>query len=499
MPIDCFARRRALAPSIVFIRRLVAALLCSAASLASTAFADASAPWTPSAAGRHRLALLADEAGLDLPLSHWPLPRAAVARALDGLAPSLPPALDEARSRLRDELSEQQGVQVSLAVRSRREALAGFGDDPTPGSSVGARSPEVGNGVVALQLGGRIDEDHADGATRATRLRPDNSALATELLGVQLQAWAHRNWWGPGWQSSLVLGNNAPPMIGIGLQRASASTSESPWLSWLGPWTAEFFVARMEDTGGANLIGTRVTARPFPLIELGFTRAAQWGGFGRPRSFKSFLRAMAGKGINPNTPQEQRQDPANSLAGMDARVRCPAPLRCAGYVQAMGEDEAGFAPSKYLTLLGLEAWTADGRERYTAEYVATSCRSWFGQIAERGCAYRNAAYPLGYTSAERWMGAAAGPDSRVVTLGWMNVDLGTTLRLHAGRIGAQMGRFAATDDPRTSGPLLGVAGRQVFQWRSAAVTGELDWLRVRAAERTRQEARVGVQMRWAFE
>ena len=49
----------------------------------------ASVPYTPSWPVRHHLQLLADHAGLALPLSHWPLPAAAVQEALAALPPRL--------------------------------------------------------------------------------------------------------------------------------------------------------------------------------------------------------------------------------------------------------------------------------------------------------------------------------------------------------------------------------------------------------------------------
>ena len=58
----------------VYARRaLMAGLLAACASVG----AEPSVPWMPGAAARHRLELLVDEAGLDLPLTHWPLPRRA--------------------------------------------------------------------------------------------------------------------------------------------------------------------------------------------------------------------------------------------------------------------------------------------------------------------------------------------------------------------------------------------------------------------------------------
>jgi len=43
------------------------------------------------------------------------------------------------------------------------------------------------------------------------------------------------------------------------------------------------------------LIGLRVTAQPLPYLELGASRAFQWGGENRPESFDSFWDAVIGK------------------------------------------------------------------------------------------------------------------------------------------------------------------------------------------------------------
>ena len=84
--------------------------------------------------------MLVDESGLELPLTHWPLPRAAVTRALDALPRELPLALDAARERVAAELRAAEGPALSLGVRGRGEVLSGFGDESTPGSWLGGRS-----------------------------------------------------------------------------------------------------------------------------------------------------------------------------------------------------------------------------------------------------------------------------------------------------------------------------------------------------------------------
>jgi hypothetical protein len=111
---------------------------------------------------------------------------------------------------------------------------------------------------------------------------------------------------------------------------------------------------------------------------------------------------------------------------------------------------------------------------------------------ESGCAYRNHAYPQGWASAGRWIGHGAGPDSRLLTLGWLHAS-GASLRLHAGSVGSRVGSTSpTTDDPATSGRLVGVSARWHFAWSpGVSVAPEIDWLRVRAAQGRHSEARVG--------
>ena len=452
----------------------------------------------PSAAGRHQLELLVDEAGLDLVITHWPLPRAAVSSALDALPSALPIDLDRARAQLRRELDALARASASLTLRNTDDTLAGYGDDATRGSSIGLRSTTFGAAAYTAQFGARVDAQAQGTARGGGTWRFEESAVALEAGGVQLQGWSHRSWWGPGWQSSLVLGNNAPALIGLGLQRASASRSDSRWLAWLGPWNFEFFIARGDGAGQSEspfLVGQRLTLRPFANLEIGLTRTAQWGGSGHDQSARSFLNMLAGIGLNADTAAQKRADPANELAGYDFRLRCPFGVRCAGYVQLIGEDRAGLWPSRFLGLYGVEAWSADGGQRYHAEVAETGCRAPIGRAMLTPCAYRNSAYPDGYASAGRWLGAGVGPDSRLFTLGWLDAASGTSLRLDVGRIGAGIGAYTPqTRDAATSGRLVGMSARREFRWVATTITPTLDWIRIAAPAGTRRELRAGATL-----
>jgi hypothetical protein len=455
----------------------------------------------PDAPTRHDIELLVDEAHLDLIVTQWPLPRAAVVHALDRLPADLPPSQERARDRVRRAIGVENASQATVRLLSRGDALAGYGDDSTRGSSIAARSDTVGNDYVAGRIGVRADA--ISGLQEQGRLRLEDSALVTEAFGIELQAFSRRNWWGPGWQSSLTLSNNAPAFNGFGLQRASGSRSESPWLSWLGPWNYDMFIGRTEDGPGFSkpyFFGQRLTFKPFSLLEIGLTRTAQWGGQGREQTFRSFLHMLTGKDANADTSAQLANDPANEEAGFDFRLRCPSGLRCATYLQLTGEDQAGVMPSKFLGLYGVEWWSADGDQRYFLEYAETGCRSPIGRPFVEGCAYRNTAYPQGYTNDGRWIGSSAGPDSRIVTLGWSDVALGASVRLSAGKVGSRIGTFSPEPlDPTTSGRLISVAARKSISWGGTTLTPELDWFHVAAPDGGTHQLRIGATVTIALD
>jgi hypothetical protein len=458
----------------------------------------ASVPWTPSASARHAIEVLVDDGGLALTTSQWPLPRDAVLHAIQAMPTPQTPALEEARALVLSELRDQQFARTDLIVRKHADALTGFGEDATPGSSLLLRSGVLEGPHLAMQVGGRLDSVADDGTDNATA-RLDDSAVVADAFGVQAQAWAHRSWWGPGWQSALPLSNNAPPLDGVGFQRAEVVPSESPWLSWLGPWNMDFFLAATVGEGpgkGGNplVTGWRWTARPFSHLEIGLTRMAQFGGEGHQESLGSFLRAIVGSHANAQTVAAQSHDSGNGLAGYDIRVRCPDGWRCALYGQAIGEDDRKHLPYKFLNVLGTELWSADGANRVFLEAVETGCRvTWEGEPIPN-CAYRNYAYPGGYTSGLRWLGASAGADAQVVTLGWVNSEWDSSIRLDQGHIGSNYGAFAPLGATAgTAGALWAFSARRSWHFGPATLTPQFDWTRVSTHDGVRVDSRFGVE------
>ena len=314
-------------------------------------------PYMPSWQARHHLERLVDEAGLQITTTHWPLPASAVQNALADLPGDLSPLLLESKEFISEELRQlRRKGQADAQFRNRAEAPVGFGENYTPGSSLKLSSAATEFGSAGLPVAARIGvrvEDNPNslqtnfmgglGKNSRTQAKLDNTALVAEISGFNVQAVAHQNWWGPGWESSLINSNNIPPWIGIGFQRSEVKPSKSEWLSWLGPWTLEMFVARAQDPilvanqpDGFYLISQRLTLKPWPWVEIGLTRDTQMGGAGRASGVTNILTqafTTAGEHTFQNSLQ---QDSSNGVAGYDVRLNCPKGVHCSAYFQWMG-------------------------------------------------------------------------------------------------------------------------------------------------------------------
>lgn len=482
--------------------RILVPFALSAAVLACSAQAQtaASAPYTPSWQVRHHLQLLVDHAGLALPLTHWPLPAAAVEQALTDLPASLGGSgldLQGARDAVLRELGTRRTqASLRLQLRNSGEGLTGFDENYTPGSSLQAVSQEKRVDAGALSLAGRLgvrveqasnslqQQFSGTGAEARYPLRLEGSAAVLGWEGWNLQAFSHRHWWGPGWQSSLINGSNNPAWNGFGIQRGSVKPSSSPWLSWMGPWNLDVFVARAQDPvvvsnqpQGFLYSGMRLTMRPQPWLEVGLSRGMQEAGAGRPGGVKEFVKAFFGQQTNQNPGDPV--DSSGQIAGYDVRVRCPQSWGgCAVYTQWMGEDSAGSTlplPYKFMNLWGVEQIYGEGRYRVFAEYANTNAYSLPWDTKPQFPGYINGVYNQGYTNGARWVGSAQGAGSQVTTLGWMDAQQQRMLKLHVGKVGYSVGAY----DPRVDAPhgqLRGLSASQALKWQGMTWVPELSWM-----------------------
>ena len=447
---------------------------------ASGVWAGPSVSYMPTWQARHHLELLVDEANLQITTTHWPLPLAAVQHALDDLPENLPANLVESKAFVVGEMRKIRWEgQLDIQYRNRAESPVGFGENYTPGSSlkVSSRATEIGSSdtFIAAKVGVKVEQNANSAQTNFTGFgkeghtttRLDDTSLVLEGLGLNWQMFAHQNWWGPGWQSSLINSNNAPPWMGVGIQRSEVKPSESKWLSWMGPWNFEIFIAKAQDPvlvqnqpSGYVFSGARLTFKPTAWMEFGLTRDIQTGGAGRSLSLTNAVFGWSTHTSGDNANNYLNQDQSNQVAGYDLKLSCPKTWGCAAYFQWMGEDAAGQShmPNQFMTLAGAEYWTANGRHRYFGEFVQTYTDTLpWDKTNIVGSGMRNWAYPQAETNGGRWFGSSFGGDARILTLGWLDAGANRLIKLHTGETSTALGSY--NPNTNATGNLIGPHGK----------------------------------------
>jgi hypothetical protein len=228
-----------------------------------------------------------------------------------------------------------------------------------------------------------------------------------QLGALELEAGRDSLWWGPGHHGSILMSNNARPFDMLKLSNPRPILL--PWIfRALGPVKAEWFLARLEgdrDFPHANLSGARVNFKPHPLVELGASRVVMFGGHGQPKQdFFDYLKPLAAL---------SEESANNQLAGFDGSVLIPLPtnrlLRSVKlYGDAAGEDEAGFVPTKWGDLVGVQFNDIfkTGRTDFRIEYADDIVPGYPSVF------YTHSLYTSGYTYEGRVIGHHMGPESR---------------------------------------------------------------------------------------
>jgi len=225
-------------------------------------------------------------------------------------------------------------------------------------------------------------------------------------------------WWGPSWNSSLILTNNARPTPGLTLQRNYSDPFELPVLQWLGPWTTSMFITKLDDErfiDNAKLVGMTVGFRPHQTLEINLRRTAQWGGEGRPESVKSFFELLTGIADNCGDISCKSDEPGNQLGGIDIRWDLPW-LDGSIYGQTIGEDEAGGLPSRRAYQVGMQMSLNRPWFEGTVflEFDETSLKS---APSPYNTFYNHSIYRTGYRYEGRVIGATWDNDSQVTSIG----------------------------------------------------------------------------------
>lgn len=243
----------------------------------------------------------------------------------------------------------------------------------------------------------------------------EGSYIAGKFWNQWLIAGQIPTYWGPGHEGSLIRGDASRPVYGITAQRAEQTAFSSKWLSWIGPWQYQAFAGQLDHYDAvpdAKLIGLRVTAQPLPYLELGASRAIQWGGEGRPENLDSLWDAIIGK----DNVYGDTVNPSNQIAGFDARlslqplVQVPMDI----YAQYVGEDEAGGLPAKKMYLAGVDYSSSYNNMPFQLYTEWTDTRS---NGSADGISYNHHVYTDGFYQHGYPLAHAIGGDGQMISVG----------------------------------------------------------------------------------
>jgi hypothetical protein len=408
-------------------RMFRAALLALAAALvAAPAAAD---PWLRPGdpALRSDLHTLADRGVLHVPLTTWPLPWASI---VDELSRARVSELDLStraayeRVNARAELERRGGTtfHTLLGVAEKPRVIRTFDDTPREDGQIGAGLAWAGE-RFSVRLNATRMWDPADGDT----VRPDGSYIGAALGNWRLSIGYPERWWGPGWDGSLILSSNARPIPQVAIERERLAAPNARWLRWIGPWTLNSFVGRLDDERDIDdtlLFALRLAFRPLPRLEVGLSRTAQWCGDERPCDADTFVDLLTGRD-NRGVNVAEDDEPGNQLAGFDLRWSPFDRGRAAFYMQWIGEDSRQGGPQigSWLRQLGMEVSGAASSGRWShrthIEIAETICREGgFGSSDEKPrCAYEHSIYTTGYRYERRSIGHGIDGDGRAYTVG----------------------------------------------------------------------------------
>lgn len=369
---------------------------------------------------RHSLQWLADQGCLQIPVTTWPVMWADVSAMLrnDSVSPECRRSQAWRYVRFEHDFQTRQGyrLRVHASGASHEPLFRDFSGGPREEAGAGARLEWLADGL-AVGLATEYVHDPRD----EDSVRRDGSYIAGALGNWILGVGALDRWWGPGWHSSDILSDNARPVPAVWLNRRSARPLDWPIARWLGPWNLTILAGQLESeraVADAKLLGARFNFRPVPSLEVGMSRVAHWGGEDRPETLRSLRKCAIG---DSNDPVDGEDGPGacSQLAGFDLRWSLPAEqVTPAVYAQAIGEDEAGMLPSKYMALAGFELATATGagEQRWFVEYTDNIAGTWPSE-QRPNVAFENSGYQTGHRFRGRNLASTFESDARVVSLG----------------------------------------------------------------------------------
>ncbi|WP_286262819.1 capsule assembly Wzi family protein [Thalassotalea atypica] len=274
---------------------------------------------------RANIQQLADAGIIKTPVTTFPLMWNDIAKDLTtssimSLPDDLSPAYHYVRHQLKLAKKNRKSVKANLANQDKR--FTSFGEEFRDKNNI-----QVNTSFLTDRFAFKISTNYTNSPSDGDEIQLDGSYGAFFIGNWVFTAGMQDRWWGPTWDSSLSLTNNARPIPALTLSRKSAIPLTVPFTEIDIPWTVTTFMGQMDDNRVVNdtlLWGFRLNFKPTEQLEVGVTRLAQWAGDGRPSDLSTFIDVLKGLDNCGGTgPSEEEcaagQEPGNQLAGYDIR------------------------------------------------------------------------------------------------------------------------------------------------------------------------------------
>jgi hypothetical protein len=438
--------------------------------------------------------LLADTGHIVTPVTTYPLMWQDIIRDiknidLNNLSPNQKNAYHYIKHQFRLASSNQTRIKAQVGFENKR--FTSFGDQVSDRNSVSVHTSYMSDNFAA-KLSPSYTHDPVIGGHKR---RLDQSYIAAFVGNWVISFGRQNRWYGPSWDTSLSLTNNARPIAALAISRKSAKPFIVPFTEFEIPWTVTSFMGKMDDdrvVKNALLWGFRLNLKPFKNLEVGITRLAQWGGDGNPAGICNFWDILTGKTNGEFSGSSACSNGvytiSNQQAGFDFRYsfnlfNIPMSL----YGQRFAEDGSQ-GTLKYLSKsqpqLGFDANLAVfGKPSTVFIELADS----LGDCGERDnigdCYYEHSSYATGMRYNGRSLGSTYENDSKTYVLGAISqLDINTRLTTKIRYLDLNYdNQDKAPDNPIIGNTVTSIA-EQVWMISSSAQHDYKNWRFTLAAE-----------------
>jgi len=369
---------------------------------------------------RNDVEILARYGVVEGPVNTWPISWTQITRNLSRTSEmDLPPYVRLAVMRVKEKIPKEFNASTQIQVTSSPAIVRGFAKTARKGLDADAIAEYNGKGGTTVHIQGGYRTEKGQGYAHL-----DGSYVSQDMGNWSAYAGAFDRWWGPGRESTLILSNNARPMPSIGLRRIEPKAFQTKWLSWMGPWQWDMFVAKMEKNRhipNALVAGMRLSFEPINNFEVGLSRTMQLCGDGRSCGFTTWTKALISVGNLDNTGTVN--EPGNQLASIDLAysmgVGKNTSLKL--YAEGTAEDQNVIMPFQFAKLLGASLYGPYGDDgaswRLTTEFSDTRDKlAWLFGKERYNVIYEHFIYNTGWRYKGRTLGHSLDNDSRLISV-----------------------------------------------------------------------------------